>query len=513
MEEKLYSQLNDDPTWNNNLYSSLQAANTLAYMEFEERSKTKLQTVRNYINEVCGLNSTNEFVKYKVSTDQIDTSQIVKAMKEDDKFFSIKEKHDKIEQEKFYKTYTIGMMLGFETIFNNNSENINRYIDLIKNLQDDDGSFYPRRVPWVTARIIISLTKAGLNYNNSDIVKRACDWLLSDKNKNLSNGEWKSGTGYWNTNINVTLLCLEALIDAGFTADNPKIQECIAYVKTEKNKIFINNKELDAVMYVYAMTRLNYQLSEISEDLEIICNWFLNKDILSDVNLLSSESNDESQKAASIINYLIKIIFEILKKEVTSLLISLQYERKEESKDNYIAIHGSFGSPYCNWFGWLYETITEKGQEIIIPQFPIGSRQNYKNWSRILKEYLDIGIINEKTIIIGHSIAPIFICNFLIEHQIRVKRLIFICGFNKVFNIAPDYDMVNSDMYTENIERIHEFCDDIICLYSDNDPYVPYEKEKEFADLVSDRREVIKGGGHLNAETGYTKFTELLKYL
>ncbi len=68
-------------------------------------------------------------------------------------------------------------------------------------------------------------------------------------------------------------------------------------------------------------------------------------------------------------------------------------------------------------------------------------------------------------------------------------------------------------MNTDHIERIHEYCDDIVCLYTDNDPYVPYEKEKEFADLVSDRRELIKGGGHLNAETGYVKFDELLKYL
>ncbi len=513
LQEKLYTQLKDDITWNNNLYSSIQACNTLAYMEFDEKAKYQLEKEKEYIDGVCGLNDSNEFVKYLDSTEEIDITQIIKAMKEDDNLFSKNESHDKIDHDRFYKTYTIGMMLGFETIFNNNSEKINKYINLIREIQEEDGSFYPRRVPWVTARTIISLTKAGLNYQNSDIVRKACDWLLSEKNKNLSQGEWKSGTGYWNTNINVTLLCMEALVDAGFTIDNPKIQECIAYIKKEKNQIFIKNKELDAVMYVYNIIKLNYQLSDISEDLETICNWYTNKDILSDVHLLSSESNDESQKAATIIHYLIKIIYEILKKEITSLLISLKYESKEESKTNYIGIHGSFGSPYCNWFEWLYTTITEKCQEIIIPQFPIGSRQNYKNWSRILKEYLDIGIINENTIIIGHSIAPIFICNFIIENQIRVKRLIFVCGFNNVFSIAPEYDMVNSDMYTDHIERIHEYCDDIVCLYTDNDPYVPYEKEKEFADLVSDRRELIKGGGHLNAETGYVKFNELLKYL
>ena len=509
LQEKLYTQLSKDISWNNNLYSSIQSVNSLAFMEFDKNAKTYLDQQRISVQAMCGIDDSGMLIKYKDSTEYIDFTQIINAMKEDDELYPKTLKHDKIDIERFYQTYTIGMLLGFETNFPNNRVIIDKYINLIKNMQDKDGSFYPSRVPWVTARTIISLTRAGLNYNNSEIVKNGCNWLLSI----VKNGEWKSGTGYWNTNINVTLLCLEALVKAGFTIENPKIQESLAYIKKEKNKIFINKKEFDAVMYIYNMIKLNYQLSDISDDLETVCKWLLEEDILSEVNLLANESNDESQKAATIINYLIEIIYEILKREMPSLLISLQYEKNQEEKNNYIAIHGSFGNPYCNWFEWLYNIVTEHGQEIIIPQFPTGNKQNYRNWSRILKEYADMGIIDENTIILGHSIAPIFICNFLIENKIRVKRLIFVCGFNNVFNIAPEYDMVNSDMYTEDLSRIHEFCDDIVCLYSDNDPYVPYEKEKEFADIVSDRREVIKGGGHLNAETGYTKFNELLKYL
>ena len=509
LQEKLFSQLSDDITWNDNMYSTIQSSNILAYMEFDKNAQVYLNEQRDYIHSICGIDDSNKFVKYKDSTEYIDFGQIVNAMKTDDKLYPDEWKHDKIDIDKFYYSYTIGMLLGFETNFSNNKEIIDKYINLIKDIQEEDGSFYPSRVPWVTARTVISLTKAGLTYDNSEIVKKACDWLLSIS----KNGEWKSGTGYWNTNINVTLMSIEALVDAGFTIDNSKIQESIAYIKKEKNKIFVNRKEIDAVMYAYNFVKLNYQLSDIAENLEMMCKWFTEDNILKEVNLLASESQDESQKAAVIIKYLIEIIYEILKKEIPSLLISLQYEKPKEEKTNYIGIHGSFGNPYCNWFEWLYNVITERGQEIIIPQFPIGDRQSYKNWSRILKEYVDIGIIDENTVIIGHSIAPIFICNFLIEYQIKVKRLIFVCGFNNVYNIAPDYDMVNSDMYTDDIAKIHEYCDDIVCFYSDNDPYVPYEKEKEFADIVSDRREVIIGGGHLNAETGYTKFNDLLKYL
>lgn len=26
--------------------------------------------------------------------------------------------------------------------------------------------------------------------------------------------------------------------------------------------------------------------------------------------------------------------------------------------ENYFIIHGSFGSPFCNWFSWLHDFIT-----------------------------------------------------------------------------------------------------------------------------------------------------------
>ena len=36
---------------------------------------------------------------------------------------------------------------------------------------------------------------------------------------------------------------------------------------------------------------------------------------------------------------------------------------------------------------------------------------------------------------------------------------------------------------------------------------------REAADIISNKQFVINNGGHLNSESGYTKFEELLKYL
>ena len=183
-------------------------------------------------------------------------------------------------------------------------------------------------------------------------------------------------------------------------------------------------------------------------------------------------------------------------------------------KNNYLIIHGSFGSPFGNWFPYLREEIEKRDGTVYTPDFPTGvGYQNYENWSKLLKVYLDAGILNENTVIFAHSIAPVFVSHFLVEHKVKVKRLIFVCGFNNYLGINEEYDNVNKSMYFDSLEDVKKYSDEIICYYSDNDPYVKYEVEKEFADIVSMNQIVIPNGGHLNSESGYEKFPELLKHL
>ncbi len=178
--------------------------------------------------------------------------------------------------------------------------------------------------------------------------------------------------------------------------------------------------------------------------------------------------------------------------------------------EKYIIIHGSFGSKDGNWFPWLKNKLEKDNKDVVVPQMPVGvGNQNFENWSKVLNEFN----INENTTIIAHSIAPIFVCKYLITNKIKVKKLVFVCGFNNYLGIDSDFDAVNEPMFTENLEDIKEYCNNIICYYSDNDPYVKFEVEKSFADTVSNEQYVIKNGGHINAESGYTEFEEILKVL
>ena len=176
--------------------------------------------------------------------------------------------------------------------------------------------------------------------------------------------------------------------------------------------------------------------------------------------------------------------------------------------NNYIILHGSFGSRDGNWFPWLKRELESRDIKVDVPQMPVGvGKQNFENWSTELSKLE----INYDTTIIAHSIAPIFICKYLITNKVKVKKLIFVCGFNNYLGIDKDFDAVNKPMFIDNYKDVKEFCDNIICFYSDNDPYVKFEVEKEFADEISSKQYIIKNGGHINSESGYTKFEEIIK--
>lgn len=187
---------------------------------------------------------------------------------------------------------------------------------------------------------------------------------------------------------------------------------------------------------------------------------------------------------------------------------------------NYFILHGSFGSPFSNWIPWLFDEIEktkpESQEEPICyaPQFPTGvGRQNFENWQSILNNYKNLEILSEETTIFAHSIAPAFICKYLIKNNIKVKRLIFVCGFNNYFGVSPEYDEVNKTMFESGLEKIKDLCNDIVCIYSDNDPYVKMQAEKDFADMVSHRQILVERGGHLNKGSGYSDFPLLKEFI
>ena len=181
--------------------------------------------------------------------------------------------------------------------------------------------------------------------------------------------------------------------------------------------------------------------------------------------------------------------------------------------ENYFIIHGSYGNPYKNWIPWLKRELSKRKINCIVPNFPSPYKQDYESWNKILKAYLEIGYITENTTFITHSLGGIFIAKFLIQNKVKIKKLIIVSGFNQI-RFEEDNSLYDS-FYIDNkeLKTLEEYCYERVCIYSDNDPYVPINEAENFANMISAKKVLIEQAGHFNEKSGYKELKELFAYM
>jgi hypothetical protein len=174
-----------------------------------------------------------------------------------------------------------------------------------------------------------------------------------------------------------------------------------------------------------------------------------------------------------------------------------------------LIVHGSFGSPFGNWFPWLTDTLEQSGRKVLVPQFPFGELQNLSNWTKVLDAYRDF--LAPDLTVYAHSLGPAFVANYAPLRCLGIQKAVLVVPFHAMIGI-PEFDAVNRSFMdiAGGPGKLRDVCREVTCVFSDNDPYVPRRYCEEFADAVGGKRVIVPGGGHLNAEAGYTEFPLLL---
>ena len=176
---------------------------------------------------------------------------------------------------------------------------------------------------------------------------------------------------------------------------------------------------------------------------------------------------------------------------------------------NFFIVHGSFGDSNEHWLPWLANKLRGGGYEVFNLDFPTGKDvQTYESWSKVLDNYRDK--ITKDTILIGRSIAPIFLVKYLLINKLKVKALYSISGFNGFINI-PDYDYVNKSFFMDEIHGVERLIKTRVCYISKNDPYVPYYLLDMFSKNIKAKVILNENAGHYNTDSGYSQFDDLYK--
>jgi hypothetical protein len=174
-----------------------------------------------------------------------------------------------------------------------------------------------------------------------------------------------------------------------------------------------------------------------------------------------------------------------------------------------IILHGTKGSPEGNWFPWLKAELIAKGYKVYVPELPTRENQTKEAWCAALREQCPA--FDENTTLIGHSCGATFILHILEVCQ-PVERSILVSPVLDDIGIS-EYDDLNHTFVHHGFDwqKIQKAMGKARILHGDNDPYVSATHPQAIADNLHLDVEWIAGGGHLNAETGYTQFPRLME--
>lgn len=175
-----------------------------------------------------------------------------------------------------------------------------------------------------------------------------------------------------------------------------------------------------------------------------------------------------------------------------------------------IVFYGTECDDKTAWMPWLKEQLTNQGIECVIPNLPTPENQTYASWAKITNN-IDI---NNDDIVVAWSTGAIFSVRYLYENNNKVKKLILISGFNNYIGNVPFVDNINKDFFMNDVKVAKDVAEEIICIKSDNDPFISQQALNDFANELNARTINILGGGHFNTDSKYAeKFEEILKHI
>jgi predicted alpha/beta hydrolase family esterase len=177
-----------------------------------------------------------------------------------------------------------------------------------------------------------------------------------------------------------------------------------------------------------------------------------------------------------------------------------------------LIFHGTHGSPQGNWFPWLKEHLIIQGWDVVIPSLPTPEDQSLESWITALNT--QVTNLSDINMVIGHSLGATFILRLIERNLINPSQILLV---STVINFIQneEYDRLNKSFIDHPFDwkKIKATPANWALLHGDNDPYVQLNQPQEVAENLNISLNLIKGGGHINADAGYTEFPEILDFI
>ena len=156
----------------------------------------------------------------------------------------------------------------------------------------------------------------------------------------------------------------------------------------------------------------------------------------------------------------------------------------------FLILHGLGGSGPEHWQTWLADRLSDAGHAVRYPDLPDADAPRLTAWLDALEAEREPG-----QVVVCHSLA----CCLWLHHRERggapAERILLVAP------PCPDAGLPELEEFFP-VPRLPELGDGARLVHSDRDPYCAMGAAAYYGELGVPT-EVIRGGGHLNPETGY----------
>lgn len=169
-----------------------------------------------------------------------------------------------------------------------------------------------------------------------------------------------------------------------------------------------------------------------------------------------------------------------------------------------LILHGWGGSDTPHWQSYLAAEIARNYGVVSFPLLEDKEFPDKSEWLAQLGEHLQTF---QPTVVVCHSLANTLwfhACNeaFIksdIEHLLLVAPPSLTCQIEELKTFFPA--QVPKELHAKNVKLI----------VSDNDPYMTLEEAQKLQKDLDVEMQVIKDGGHLNSDSGYGEWSEIVE--
>lgn len=177
-----------------------------------------------------------------------------------------------------------------------------------------DGGFYPLRVPWVTARILLGLSLCDETVETSVTARTAAAWLLAqDRGIHEAPPEgWPSGTGAWNSPEQCTAMCALALRGVGVPRSSIFTPAAIAKLPRMLEKFSAEKDEIDLLLIIECLAEFEALDQHARSCLGSLSRKYTSDDGQISANIDPAEIAEESSKDPFVVMSMMNIMWDMI---------------------------------------------------------------------------------------------------------------------------------------------------------------------------------------------------------